>query len=341
MQRPPSSSKTLRVPLDEDDDVLDDAEREHQETVAPVTADAIAPAASGPQAESWRVAAETVARFRPVSRIMWVMIRAVYGRSGPPAKKIDSMTFSNVRPLIMSAATDRTLGKQQAPNEPLPSLDDAVQLITPDVAAAVCLIHAVCRRISKTMSERVWRPIIDDALLRAHMGYLTGKESRTFSAGRGMVAGFCGRAGLAILICSGKAEQAQEALGGLATGVDMGEICKKVYGCDPLQVAAMTVVNSGCSREIAVGIASFSQREAAVLSGSEQDRWLAAFSVVEHLRMNRKDAIDSDSWLVLGYSEPQKQELMRKIQNVQRKGHGWSWMTKPQLAAEENKQPQA
>ena len=233
--------------------------------------------------ESWRVAARIVREFHPVPRMVWVIIRNVYGRVGTSTHKIDPMIFSDVEPLIVKAAHDKTLGAQPpaptppgapqksvimsrqaisakpdpapaaaaAPEIEIRNLEHAVSIIGSDVAGSICFIHAICRRVANSVAEKVWRPILDDALLRAHMGYLVGKNSRVFGPGRGMMAGFCGRSGLAILIGSGTMEQAHSALSWLAAGVEIGEICIKVYGCNPLQVAAMAAVSAGFNRDIA------------------------------------------------------------------------------------------
>ena len=47
------------------------------------------------------------------------------------------------------------------------------EMILPsDVVAASSVIHAVCRRLGTRQFERIWRPILDDAILRARIGYL-------------------------------------------------------------------------------------------------------------------------------------------------------------------------
>lgn len=374
--------KALNKALDEsrfeprdDDDSIESVPAPHPPAAAPARPPDGPDATQfidGPRGESWQVAARIVRDFRPVPRLVWVIIHNVYGRIGSN-HHVDPMIFSDVEPLILRAATDKTLASSpppapaaaaaphtppaqrqksvilsranvasleaaaSAPAQPeeieVKNLEHAVQIIGADVAASVCFIHAVCRRVANSVSEKVWRPILDDALLRAHMGYLVGRSSRGFGPGRGMMAGFCGRSGLAILIGSGSIDQAQAALSGLAAGVEIGQICTKVYGCNPLQVAAMAAVSAGFNRDIAVGVGSYNAEDTAVVSASEQDRWLSAFSIVENLRMNRRDDIDPNSWLVLAYTEAHKAELMKKIQNVQRRGHGWGWLTKPQLSA--------
>jgi hypothetical protein len=185
--------------------------------------------------ESWQTATGIVQKVRPVPWLLWNIIHAVYGRSSEIGEP-DPMSFSIVSNLIVYAVTDKTLARQQqkASGE-VKLLSKAVEMMGTDVAAALCFIHAVCRRVSTVLAERVWRPILDDALLRAHLGYRVGEGSELFGPGRGMLAGFSGRSGLAVQVASGDSAAASKALSGMASGVEMGEVCRRVYGCDPLQ----------------------------------------------------------------------------------------------------------
>lgn len=287
----------------------------------------------GPGGAAWGAATDIVHRVRPVPWLLWVVIRAVYGKSGelgdPP-----STAFSVVSNLITHAATDRTLAhkRKEEDGTNAVSLSESVNILGSDVAASILFLHAVCRRVSTTISERVWRPIVDDALLRAHIGYHVGELSPSFGPGRGMLAGFAGRCGLSIQIASGSMEQAQKALSGLAAGIEISQICREVYRCDPLQVAALALIAGGCSRDIAMGIAAYSNTDTTVIPGSEQHRWLTAFSVIEQVRMGRKDGIAQDAWRLLGYDAASINELFTRVQQVQRRGHGWRWMTQALIA---------
>lgn len=290
---------------------------------------------SGPEGKAWRVATGIVNRFRPVPWLLWVMIRGVYGRSAEVGTP-DAMSFSAIEKLLIQAATDRTLGKPQDKENPRTiNLQAALSTLGMDVAGALCFIHAVCRRVSTSITDKVSRPILDDALLRTHIGYHVGSLSPNCGAGRGMLAGFSGRSGLAILIGSGTLEQGQKALTGLASGVEISKVCSDVYGCDPLKVAALSLIAGGCSRDIAYGIASFSSKTKDVLPGTEQFRWLALFTVIEHLRMGRNDQITDEYWHELGYDPARRAELAEAIQQSQRRGHGWKWITQPLTAPEE------
>ena len=287
--------------------------------------------ASSPEARGWRIAANMVNRFRPVPHLMWPIIYAVYGRAGEIGRP-DPNFFSSVSALIMRAASDRTL-VQDATLDPHRNLAEAISRLGPDVAAASCLVHSICRRISTAVAERVSRPILDDALLRTHIGYYVGLLSPSMGAGRGMIAGFAGRCGLAVQIAAGDSEQAQRALTGMATGQDMGLVCNNVYGCDPLEVAAMSLIAGGCCREIAFGISSYIAPGRETTPGSEQYRWLALFSVIESMRMAQADAISEEYWQALGYDAKKRTQLQEHITTSQHRGHGWNWITQPQLVS--------
>lgn len=282
---------------------------------------------TGPEGRAWRMATSIVNRFRPVPGLLWAIIRGVYGKHGEIGQP-DPMSFSPVERLIARAARDRALGKQDLPERL--TLTDAVKVVGYDVAGSLCYLHSLCRRVGSVLNEKVARPIIDDALLRSHIGYHVGALSPVAGAGRGMIAGFSGRSGLAIQIASGTTDQAQKALAGLASGVEISKVCTDIYGCDPLKVAALSLIAGGCSREIAYGIASFSAKRVEVIPGTEQHMWLCLFSAIEHLRMSRTDQVTDEQWRVLGYDPARRTELLELITQAQRRGHGWRWITQPQ-----------
>jgi len=286
---------------------------------------------------SWRRAASIVRDYRPVPWLFWVIIRSVYGKRhelGNP----DPLAFFHVRTLLKQAIQDPVLGDGTTLPEdaPAPSLVHLVGKLGSDVCAALCFMHAVCRRVSSSLSERVWRPILDDALLRALIGYYVGSRALHGGAGRGMLAGFSSRSGLAIQIASGKSEQAKEALSGLAAGLDMRKVCFKVYGCDPLQVAALALIAGGCNRESAEGISSFEKAQVAFSSDDERFVWYSLFSIVEKLRMGRGQEVEPRMWQALSLSESALPHVMKKVQEGQRRGHGWRWVTSSQLSFSED-----
>lgn len=324
---------------DEDEDEDEDSfsaeveEDEYEQTVDQDVRDAgkllagEVDAFEGPGGASWQAATDIVNRVRPVPWLLWVLIRSVYGKSGELGSP-DPVAFWAVGNLMKRAAADQTLGSGKKGEEKTRSLTKAVRTIGLDVAGTLCFMHAVCRRVSGSLPERVWRPLLDDALLRAHIGFLSGEFSPVFSPGRGMLAGFSGRCGLAIQIAAGTSAQAEKALAGLASGIEIGEVCEDVYGCDPLQVAALALIGGGCNRDIALGVAAFGRGHGEVVQGSEQHLWFSAFSVVEHMRMGSGDAIGDAEWRALAYDPAKKEALAAEVQLVQRRGHGWRWVIK-------------
>lgn len=281
----------------------------------------------GTVSTSWNVSASIVKKVKPVPWLFWIMIRSVYGKSGE-VKDVDPMTFSLVENLLKRALKDPDLCASDQLIENA-NLTKTVDILGSDLAASLCFVHSVSRRVSVGLNERVFRAIMDDALLRARLGVMLGQEVPLYGIGRCLLAGFAGRSGLAVQLASGSEDQARIALSGLATGKDIGKVCMDVYGCYPLQVAALSLVSGGCSRDIALGISAFSLPSEEIIPGSEQYKWLSIFSVLEHLRLNSMDQIPEDYWKSMGMNENQRKNLEQKTQQIFRKGHGFSWILKP------------
>lgn len=278
------------------------------------------------QKESWTVASRTVRDYKPVSGYLWRVVHAVLGRADK-ASKPDPMIFDALKPLIIESAADARLGN---PNTRVSSLDDAVKIVGIDSAAAVCVVYGVCRRISATLTERLWRPIIDDALIRASIGYVVGEKVADFGKGRGILAGFSGRAGLAIQIAASDIQKAQRALEGLASGQPMKDVGTTVYGCDPLQVSAIMLASAGVTPEAAYGVAAYSNQGKNINPKSAANLWLSVFTVAEHLRISEADTIDPKYWRSLGLNESAQNEIRSSVDVILRKGHNWEWLLSSQ-----------
>ncbi len=278
---------------------------------------------------TWENAATIVENVRPVPWILWAVVRSVYGKSGELGNP-SSAQFTTIPNLIRTACMDESLAGEKAIEslEDIKTLTEAVDIVGTDVAAAIAFVHAVCRRVATSLVERIWRPIVDDALLRAHMGLIIGKHSPFFGAGRGALVGFAGRSGLAIQIASKGEQEAQRALFGLASGMEIRDICLDVYGSDPLQVSALALVAGGCNRDIPMGIASYAQDGAGLVPDTEQFQWYSAFKIVECVRMGKREEIPEACWKELGYKSSMIDAMMKDVQQVQRRGHGWRWITK-------------
>ena len=285
----------------------------------------IAKDAESGQLQSWTAARQVVEKFQPAPWFIWRLSNFVFARSGETNAIPEGMALG-LRRLLFAAASDPFFSDQGKVNH----LRKALSILKPDVVAAISVIHAICRRLGNCQFERIWRPILDDAVLRAQIGYFVGEHRPQFGAGRGMLAGFAGRCGLAILIASGDLDQARRALELLATGADIGPVGLSIYGCDPLQVSAMTLSASGCGKAAAFGTVSYAvSRSSAIAAeaGEEQLAWLAAFSIVELVRIGKSSEIDARLWETMGFSAgKERATLLEASKTLVRRGHGIPWV---------------
>ncbi|MCO6432264.1 MAG: hypothetical protein J5J00_15530 [Deltaproteobacteria bacterium] len=275
------------------------------------------------EAEAWREAGRIVARFKPVPWFIWRLSNFVFASSAKEVKLPEGFVLG-LRRLIFAAASDPVLGSGEKIND----LRKALNVVPPNLVAAVSVIHAVCRRLASRQFERIWRPILEDAILRCHIGSHVGQYDKEFGRGRGMLAGFASRAGLAILLANGELEQARTALEALATGREIGSVGHSIYKCDPLQVSAMMLSAAGCGRDASFGTVSYAYaNKGDIAENNQQLKWLAALTICEEIRMGRADKVDERFWNALSIdSAERKNELLDIAKVVIRRGHGWGWL---------------
>lgn len=279
--------------------------------------------ASPEETRSWSMARTVIQKFQPVPWFIWRLSNYVLGNPGQ-INNINEGFVMGLRRLLFATASDSTLGSGQKVND----VRKALKVLSADVVAATSVIHAICRRLSTKEFERIWRPILEDAILRAHIGSILGQYDSTFGQGRGMLAGFSSRAGLAILLSSGDLEQAREALELLATGKEIADVGFKVYQCNPLQVSAMMLSAAGCGRDAAFGTVSYAYQDGTnVVENKEQLKWLAAFTITESIRAGKLDEMDPSLWESLSLNDEQtRQGILDATKKVIRRGHGWGWL---------------
>ncbi len=276
------------------------------------------------ETKSWTTAREVVTNFQPVPWFIWRISNFILGTPGQ-IHQVNEGFVLGLRRLLFATASDATIGSGEKVND----VKKALKILQHDVIAAVAVIHAVCRRLSTREFERIWRPILEDAILRSQIGSLIGAHDKSFGQGRGMLAGFSSRAGLAILLSSGELEQARQALELLATGKEISEVGQEVYKCNPLQVSAMMLSASGCGRDAAFGTVSYAYQDSSrKVENSEQLKWLAAFTIAENIRTGKADQIENEHWEVLNLSQDSvKEEILSQSKKIIRRGHEWSWLT--------------
>jgi hypothetical protein len=274
--------------------------------------------------ESYTRARELVNAARPVPQIIWRICSFVLGRPNNINQLSEGLLFGLKR-LVLAIGSDPTLS---AGRRKLSSVREVTEVVPSDLLAASAVMHAVCRRLQTKDLRGVWGPVLEDALLRAHIGFFVGSTLESFGSGRGMLAGFAGRVGLAVLIAQGTAEQAASAMTALSVGRQVDEITLEIYGAASLHVAGMVLLAAGCGRDALIGIGSFGMSKAhQKLMHPESRRWLAAFSIIENLRAETSEKIPEDVWDNLGLLKPSdRSELKQTAAMLASTGHRWGWL---------------
>jgi hypothetical protein len=273
--------------------------------------------------ESLVVAKRIVQEFQPVPQFIWRIAHFTMGRAGRVNKLSDGNLFG-LKKLVLAIGKDKVLGK----TTPMLTTRAVLDSVSSDVIAAVSVIHAIGRKLQNREFQAVWGPILDDALMRAGIGYFVGTMCEDFGPGRGMLAGFAGRVGLALLIATGTNEQAQTAIARLAGGQRIEDVALELYGCEPLHVSAMVLSAAGCGRESVLGLASFTMTERAQASLSNPQKiWLSALTITESVRAGTADQVSEDHWARMGYEVVEERAELNEITTtLKRRGHGWNWM---------------
>lgn len=274
-------------------------------------------------AKSWSRTADLVADFQPAPWFIWRLVNFVLGRSEQTATVAEGLVFG-LRRMLFAAAADPQFGN----GEKATSVRKALKVVDSDVIAATALILAVSRRLSaKKELERIWRPILDDALLRTRIGFLVGFCDDEFGAGRGMLAGFSGRAGLAVLVAVGDESQGRNALELMASGTSVREVGLEVYDCEPAQVSAMILSAGGLSRDAAFGTASYATREPLEnVKNDHQLKWLAAYTICDRVRTGAFDDVAEEMWEALMIESVDRETLRDEVRKYIRRGHGLNWI---------------
>ena len=306
--------------LTEDDSFSRELEKALTQTVAEVTATA----GAQDRAQSLHNALELVSRFQPAPWFIWRLSNFVFATGGRTNQANEGLVLG-LRRLLFAAASDSVIGAGKKVN----NVREALGTLGSDVVAAVAVMFAVNRKLASKPHERIWYPILEDAVLRAQLGFLLGVVSEDhLSAGRCMLAGYAGRVGLAIQIATGTLDQARKTLDMLASGAEIKDVGLSVYGCEPLHVSGMTLTASGVGRDAAFGTMEFSLRGAKpIAEDATQRAWHAAFSIIELARIGHGTEIPEDAWAALGFTEKAAQdEYLASATQVVRRGSSLSWL---------------
>ena len=270
-------------------------------------------------------AQQIVLEFVPVPWFVWRLSNFVFGKAGKPNKAGEGLTLG-LNKLILNAASDRVLGRSGE----ITKTRDALKILRSDVLAAASVIQSISRKLKTKNNEKIWAPLLDDAMIRAHIGFFVGQLNQEFSPGRGMLAGFAGRLGLIILLATGNQLDAEQAMLLLAEGRSIRAVGEKIYGIDPLQISALTLSVCGCGKDASFGTmayARFDENKSDTDISFEQQQWLAAYTITDAYRTSQQEKVPELLWHVLGFrEESDKTDLEELVKILIRKGHGWDWM---------------
>lgn len=267
-----------------------------------------------------------VAAFRPVPQIIWRLCNYSIGRPGHINKLSSGHTFG-LKKLMTNIGQDAILGLGHSKV----SSSEVVTAVASDIIAATSIMYAVSRRLQSMPFGRLWEPMLDEALLRANLGFCVGQMSTNFGIGRAMLAGFAARIGIVVLIASGSESQAELAIAGLARRVSLSQIAREVYGCDPAHVSAMLLSAAGCSKDAILGVGAFGLSKRAQ-SGLDpfSALWLATLTIIEHVLDSSAYLIAEHTWIALGFEETgERDELIKIAKTLKRSGHTWQWLARP------------
>ena len=91
----------------------------------------------------------------------------------------------------------------------------------------------------------------------------------------------------------------------------------------------MLLSASGCGRDAALGAISYSRpTEARIVQSDSQQRWLAAFAIIEATRTGAMSSVSDSLWQVLQISAQEDRKHLRTLaQDAIKDGHGWEWLS--------------
>jgi hypothetical protein len=195
-----------------------------------------------------------------------------------------------------------------------------------DVVVVCLVIHSICRGLAKQPLRRIWSAMLDDALIRARIGYLVASNRECFGAGRGMLVGLISRIGLAILLATGGQQRATKTLKLLAEGRLVKEATYSCYGCDSLYLSALILLNYGLGQDATLGILSYGSSYFKPVNEYQED-WHDCFIIVEMAKMGVFEKIPETILQRFNLDSARKLGLFRKnVQEIIRNGHKLQWI---------------
>lgn len=272
--------------------------------------------------KSWIIARKKIEQFRPLPWFLWRLSLSIFSKP-VGAEEINEGMLLGLRRLLFAAASDPVMGAGGKVN----SVKKALTILSPDVVGAVSILHSVCRRMRTFHHESLWRPLFDEALVQAQIGFELGAEAKNIGKGRAMLAGFGGNIGLAIQTAMGDTKHASDALERMSSGESPAKIGLEVYGSEPLQIGAMLLAACGCGHEAAGGVAFAQKKVSEILEAPGLSAvWAAAAHSIEQMRRGKANQLSSEVCGCIGLEMGAREAVAKKAIRVGRSGHSWQWI---------------
>ncbi len=203
-------------------------------------------------------------------------------------------------------------------------------------ASVVMAVNTLTRRFLKSKPAPLWKSVLKEMMSSIEIGYILGSKVSGFGSAAGALMGFAEHAGL-LMLCMDDPKafkewrfQSQRA-GRLGRKVEVG-----FFGCEPYQVAALTIQALGFGVESAVGTALGVGR----LSPehlAKDDRincWRAAVVWIDSLKRGRDFPAQSSMRDFFKEITPSKDSatknltlgvLYTEVAKVKNNGSDWTW----------------
>jgi hypothetical protein len=284
------------------------------------------------QEQSLLTARELTEEFKPVPWYIWKLAMYCIGVNSSKINELKEGSVLGLNKIILEIANDQIIGNEIPINSPR----EALKVTPSDVIASMCILFSISKKLSKYSHNYSYlKPLLDDAYLRAQIGYFCGKLNPEFGPGRGILGGFAGRIGLIVLIAMGKPGQGKKALELLAKGDTILDVGLEVYECAPLHVSAFLLSASGVGMDAALGIIQF--EDSKIKDKSNEflvnakavylNRWKSILEIIEYARFGKITEVPEATWMKFAsITEAEILYIEDLCEELKHKSDTWNWM---------------
>ena len=234
---------------------------------------------------SWRNAYALVSKHLNVSTHVSLLFKSAWQGGGDPGEFIKVIGFSKLNPLCLLTAAELVADPD---SRKAAGVERALSSLGVRLAAVILAINLTCRIILKDKPPPGWKQLFQEMITNIEIGYRIGAKVFEIGVEGGALLGFAREAGLALMLReNNKALRQCLKESGKSYSVDR-QLARKLFGCEPYQVAALALQHLGFGHQLAIGFAS---AEDTFDGGQELEReamrWKAAREWLDALRESR------------------------------------------------------